>query len=229
MLQRTICSIAMLAAFAANMAFAQKNSVRFQTGLFHYFFDESPVINVNYLDKGNGFLGGLLYNSFGLQYSRTIKDDNVLSFEYMLYNAYYWNVHPNLMNKVVAKRDYNTFNVNYKRILPLNSNLDFTYGGGINYRHGSESIVVNYGYFPGANFYESLMEVRTLDDLGLNLRTGINYKPIKWLTLYSEIDLIGFIYMNDKSAIQRLNEVYDYEKYPYRFDLSWRFGIGFNF
>lgn len=228
-MQKTICLLAMFAAIAANMAFSQKNNIHIQTGLFHYFFDKSPILNVNYLDKGNGVFSGLLYNSIGLQYSRALDDENALSVEYMLYNAYYWNVHPNLMTKVVAKRDYNTFNLTYLKTLPLKSNLKFTYGGGINYRHGSESIVVNYGYFAGLNFYESLMEVRTLDDLGVNLRTGINYFPIKWLTLFSEIDLVGFVYLNDKSAIQRLNDVYNYSKYPYRFDLSWRFGIGFNF
>lgn len=219
----------MFAALAANMTFSQKNSVRVQTGLFHYFFDKSPILNINYLDKGNGLLGGLTYSSIGLQYSRAIDDENLLSAEYMLYNIYYWNVHPNLMTKVIANRDYNTFNLTYSKILPVKSTIKFTYGGGINYRHGSESIVVNYNYFPNLNFHESLMEVRTLDDLGLNLRTGMSYSPIKWFTMFSEFDLIRFIYLNDKSAVHRINDVYDFSKYPYRYDISWRFGIGFNF
>jgi hypothetical protein len=71
--------------------------------------------------------------------------------------------------------------------------------------------------------------VREVGDIGLNARAGIEYSPLKWLTLYSKFDFIGFVYLHNKKAIQELQGLYGYDNYPHRFDLSWRFRIGFNF
>lgn len=231
-MRRFILIFLVFGAIAPNTLFCQlKNRIDLQTGLIHHYFDDSPIMNTNYTNKGRGVLGGLLYNSVGLQYNRKLNTKNSISFGYMYYHENYWNVHPKLLKNVVSNRSYNTFNVTYERYLFLNHFLLFTYGSGINYRKGSESVVVNYGYFPSLNSYESLLETRIINDIGVNFRTGIEYSPLKWLTLFTKFDIIGFIYMNDKEAIERLKDSngYNYEKYPHRFDLSWRFGIGFNF
>lgn len=191
----------LLGACASNSIFAQDNNrLSIQTGLFHCFFDKSPILNVNYLNKSEKPFRGLLYNSLGLQYLRKINQLNFVSVEYMMYYETYQNVHPNLLKNVVRLRNYNSFNVTYERNLPIKSNLSFTYGSGVNCRFGYESIVVNYGYFGYLNGWEPLIEVREVGDVGINLRTGIEYSPLKWLTLYSKFDLIGFVYIHDKKA-----------------------------
>lgn len=212
-----------------NNTFAQNNNrLSIQTGLFHCFFDDSPLLNIKNTNKVNKPFNGLLYNSVGLQYKRKLNIKNSISFEYMYYNETYLNVHPNLLKNVVSNRNYNTFNVTYERVYPI-SKFNVTYGGGVNYRSGRESIVVNYGYFYSIGFWESLIETRSVNDIGVNLRVGFEYSPLKWLTIYSKFDCLSFIYINDKKSIRRLQDVYDYKEYPRHFDLSWRFGIGFNF
>jgi hypothetical protein len=57
----------------------------------------------------------------------------------------------------------------------------------------------------------------------------LGYSPKKWLTLYSNIDLLSFVNINDKAMAKELKEVYNSPQYPTRFDLSLKFGIGFNF
>ena len=54
-------------------SFAQNNRLAIQTGLFHYFFDKTPVLNTNYLDKQRKPFSGLFYNSLGIQYQRKIN------------------------------------------------------------------------------------------------------------------------------------------------------------
>lgn len=224
-----LISLIVLGAIASSTVFSQKNNrLTLQTGMFHSFFDESPILNTNYKNKASRPFKGLFYNSLGFQYSRVLNPKSTISIEYMYYYEGYWNVQPNLLKNVVFSRSYNTINVTYERILPF-SKFNITYGGGVNYRNGSESIVVNYYYFGSLGFYESLLETRILNDIGLNLRTGIEYKPKPWITFSTKFDLLGFIYLNDKKAVQKLQQNYNYKDYPYRFDLSWRFGIGFNF
>lgn len=215
---------------APSTIFGQKNNrISIQTGLFHTFFDGSPMLNVNYQNKDTKPFHGLFYNSVGIQYTRTIHANSRISVEYMRYNEMYANASPNLLTNVLYRRETNTFNLHYTRILPLATKLEFTYGGGLNFRHGIESVVVNYYEFPNLEGHEVLLEPRQENDLGLNIRGGLEYSPFLWLTLYSTVDLVGFVYLHDKKAIQELQDFYGYTHYPHRFDLSWRFGIGFNF
>lgn len=223
---RVFIAVVVVGVFSPTTIFSQNNRISIQTGLFHSFFDESPILNVNYPNNGK-LLKGVLYSSFGVQYLRKIGTKNYLSVEYQYYYKHYWNVHPNLLKNVVAQRSYNTFNITYERALSLKHNFTFTYGGGINYRKGNELIAESYGYFSGWG-YHSNFESRKVSDWGLNIRTGIEYSPLKWLTLYTKFDLIGFLYLHDKEQIERIKS-YGYKNYPHRFDLSWRFGIGFNF
>lgn len=224
--------ILVFGAIAPNTILCQSNnSIMLQSGLLHSFFDGSPMMNTKYTNEERGVFNGLLFNSVGLQFARRLNSKNSISFGYLYYSEYYWNVHPNLLKNVVTMRNYNTFNITYERNHFLNQSFSLTYGSGINYRNGSESVVVNYGYFPSLNSYEPLLETRKINDIGINLRTGLEYSPLKWLTLYTKFDLIGFAYLNDKKAIERLKDSnsYNYKEYPHRFDLSWNFGIGFNF
>lgn len=212
---------------APNSLVAQPNRISVQTGLFHCFFDGSSLMNTNYMSKDRGVFGGLLYNSVSIQYQRMINPKSAISVESAYFYEYYWNVTPNTINKIVTRRTYMTYNLNYDRHLPLSATLNFTYGGGINYRHGYDWIVV--GYYPNSLFTEPALTGRAYRDIGLNTRVGIEYSPWKWLTLYTKFDLLGFVYVHGKEQIRAIKEVYKVPNYPNYFDLSWRFGIGFNF
>lgn len=207
------------------------NRISIQTGLFHSFFDKTtPYLNVNYRDKNKmPYQRNLFFNSYEIQYQRKIDSLNAISIEGSYYFYGYMSVSNKLLKRVYSDRGFYTINSSYKRSLNINDKFNFTYGGGLNLRFGNEGIIITYadlGSMPNA---EILMESRQLLDFGLNARTGIEYSPIKWLTLYSEFDLIGFIYVHDKKQIELIRDFYGFKGYPKKFDLSWRFGIGFNF
>jgi hypothetical protein len=206
-----------------------KNRITLQTGLFHCFFDGTPMLNINHRNKAEPFRK-LWYNSFGGQFRRQLNNRNAVMLEYMYHKKSYLDVIPELKNGVTAI-NYNTINATYERCLPL-SRFDFTYGGGLNYRLGSESVVVDYfpHYFDAGNvYYEPVTKNRKLNDLGINMRIGIEYTLAKYLTVFSKVDLTGFVYTSDKSVIDDIRQQYQMNNYPRRFDLSWRFGVGFNF
>ncbi len=218
----------LLGFFAPSNIFSQNNRVSIHSGLFHSFFDGSPILNMNYRNKAVKPFNGLFYNSVGIQYERKMNSKTSLSFEYNYYYEIYENIYSNFLTNTVFKRENNTFNVNYNRFFSINDRLDTKYGGGLNYRHGRESVVVGYHEFSYIGGHEILLEPRFQNDIGINIRGGIDYYALPWLTLFSNFDLLGFIYLHDRKAIKKIQEAYEYNDYPHRFDLSWRFGIGFN-
>ena len=214
----------------------KKNRISIQTGLFHYFFDKAPILNINHretlLGPRKGPFNQLLINSVGLTYLRKFNKNESLSLDLMYFDQVYYKhivEFPytstyNLPESKVYDRRFTTLNVNYSRIKKITNTVDFIYGGGINYRHGSESIIVvkmGHGIHLEASFK---------NDFGLNTFAGIDYTPIPWLTLYSKIDFMGLVYLHDKKNIERLGNYSSMPNhYPSRFDLSLRFGIGVNF
>lgn len=224
--------------FVTKSVSSQKNSIRIQTGLFHFFFDKSPILNVNHPYKGNSFniFNGFFINSFGLVYDREIKNNHFLDIEITAFNNEYrknGNTYP-IQKPIVYRRDFYTFGINYSYKLPVHKMFKLTYGTGFNYRFGLESVIVN--RIPIINYssgevlgYELLLESVKRNDFGINLFTGIEFTPKKWITLYSKIDLLGFILIGDKPAHTRLKTFYNTTQFPTRLDLSFKFGIGFNF
>ncbi len=206
-----------------------KNRITLQTGLFHCFFDGTPMINTNYRNKYEPFRK-LLYSSFGGQFRRQLNTKNAVLLEYMYHKSSYLNVITELKNAITEIK-YNTINATYERCLPI-SKFNLTYGGGLNYRIGNESILVDYlPHYNDANqvYYEPIKKSRKLNDFGINMRAGIEYTPSKWLTIFSKVDLLGFLYLSNKTVIKEIQQDYHMNNYPRRFDLSWRFGIGYNF
>lgn len=216
------------------------NRICIQTGLFHYFFDNSPILNINYRKFGGkprpGVFSQLLINSIGIQFNRIINKKSSLSFEIMGFSNTYWKhsqTYP-LIKALTLYRTFATFNVNYSRIKNISKKFDFIYGGGINYRHGYESIIVArhpIAFWQGEWVYEILADGSYKRDFGLNSFVGIDYSPLKWLTLYTKVDFMTLVYINDKKAIKKFREYYNHvpSHFPSRYDLSFRLGLGFNF
>lgn len=211
------------------------NSISIQVGLFHYFFDKAPILNTSYLHSESTFkhpFKGFFISSVGIKYRRKFNKKNALELEWFSFrNAYKKHLDNfvssdffNLPPPLVYQRVFSTFTINYLRIKKVSPKIDFTYGGGINYRNGIEMVIINKGIF------DIHVESSKKSDLGINTFIGIDYTPIPWLTLYSKLDFLGLFYLHDKKSLERFNM---YSKmpnyYPSRFDLSFRLGIGVNF
>ena len=222
-MKKTTILLMILGILIPSIIFCQKNRISIYTGLFHEYFDGSPMLNVNYHSEERGFLKDRLYNSYGIEYLRKFNPKSQISIGVSGIVQGWRYMYSNNITNVISLRKFFTVNVNYERILPLFNKINFTYGGGINYRRGVESVLVWYYYS------EASSVSRGLNDFGLNVRTGIEYTPLKWLTLYTKFNFIGFVYFDHRETIKDLQDVYGYKKYPHPFDLSWRFGIGFNF
>jgi hypothetical protein len=70
--------------------------------------------------------------------------------------------------------------------------------------------------------------------LALMHGTGIEYTPIKWITLFTNFDFLGIAYLGAEdvygnNAADFYKVKFDLKNIPSRYDLSWRFGIGINF
>lgn len=211
------------------------NRISVQMGLFHYFFDNAPILNVNHREYNgkprSGLFNQLLISSYGLQYDRKINKKNSLSVEAMIFANSYWGNRSSFPiysystpRSRVADRIFTTININYSRILKLSKQFDFIFGGGVNYRNGYEGIIVL------RTQSEYLIEGTLKNDFGLNAFIGIDYTPWKWLSIFTKIDFMGLVYLHDKENIKELRSYGNMPNYyPSRFDLSWRFGVGINF
>lgn len=230
--------ILVFGAYAPSVLFSQNNNrISLQTGLFHSFFDQTPIVNSTPNPNKRTFrnlFGGMLTESIGLQYQRLINLNSSISVEFMSLSASYSpgnGITPEI-DPMLATRNIKTLNITYLRNITFDNHLVFLYGGGTNYRWGHESIYL-YSQFTGWG-WEPRYNGYYRNDFGLNLRTGIEYSPKKWITLYTNIDFSGIIYLGAKdlegeSAFQYYKEKYGRTNIPSRYDLSWNFGIGFNF
>src|SRR5690554_6121289 len=217
---------------ASDITIAQKNRLSLYSGLFHNYFDGSPMLNINYHSDEWGILKNRFYSSFGIAFQRELNTKSVIYSEIDYRTNNMSSVIADLNTNAIYGREYMALNVGYIRSCKIFENLDIIYGGGINFRRGYESIVVSYGKFIGFDTYHPNLISRNVNDFGLNIKTGIEYTPVKWLTLYSSFNLFGFFFLDDSETIELLQrdyEGYGYVEYPHRFDLSWRFGVGINF
>lgn len=236
MLKYSTFIIALLFAFAGNNVLCQKNNVVLQSGLFHNFFDKSPLLNVKYPSKYNKLdvFNGLFLNSVGIAYNRSLDSNSTLGLELSIFRQHYRKntfQYP-MIQPLVGWRFFNTVGVNYTYKVPIGSKLNYTFGGGIHYRTGDEGIVINrlpIGEFNGETVYELWVEHIGRNDLGISIFSGIEYSPKKWLTLSTKIDLLSFVYIHDKAMMEKMRDVYDSPQFPSRFDLSLKFGVAYNF
>lgn len=206
-----------------------KNRASFQWGLLHSFFDNRPVMNINYRNKYEPFRK-LMYNSYGAELTRQLNSKNNLTLGFMYLSKEYWNVEREEKIGVKQAR-HNTFSVTYERNVPLSA-FNFTYGGGVDYRFGREIVIPSYSMhlnYINEPIYEPIEKERFLNDFGVNVRSGFEYTPRKHLTVFSKVDLIGFLFVGDQKTINEIRNDYGFKAYPKRFDLSWRCGIGYNF
>lgn len=212
---------------------AQNNQIGLNTGLFHYYFDDSPIINVNHVSKSQkGFYRGIFLNSWGIEYSRTIKEKNQLSLEISRFRKSYLKFvpieaeHPN-----IGSRNFWTANFAYNRQLFSQKKFNLFAGAGLTWRYGQENVIVNVTYIGPEEFNieELLIESVKRRDLGLSINTRCEYNFKNWLYAHSKIQFLSFVYFHDKRGIERLKSVYNVDKFPTKMDLSLKLGLGIRF
>lgn len=211
-----------------------KNRIAIQTGLFHCWFDQTPIINSKRIVDGNGpnnMFGGYLNDSWGLLFEKEINENSSISIDYMSLKTTFFNGdYTDKKNPFIANKDIRSINVNYNRRIELINKLHFIYGGGLSYIWGNESIFLknncyNFGCEPHILTYNRR-------DLAINLRSGIEYDLLDWLTIYTNFNFLGIVYKDGRYSEKMrktLKEDYNLTKIPSSLDISWQLGIGINF
>lgn len=222
--------------------FAQKNRISLQSGLFHSFLDGTPLFNKEQVTDYHNLetplycFSGHFNDSWGLQYQRSINPKSRVSCEFMVYNATYQRVFPiRPKGPSLTSRRLNEINITYSRNTKIGDKWQFNYGVGVSTQWGVENWFLADVNYPGLGCYlKPNSQFYFRNDLGVNLRSGIEYSPFSQLTLFSYIDFQGTLFLSYPS------EGYE-ELYPYffaehgneikasRLNLSLNFGIGFNF
>jgi hypothetical protein len=210
--------------------FAQsKNQLSIQTGLFHRFLDGAPLMNVGqYRTPWNN----IFLESYGLQYQRKLNTSQFLAFSLSGYSNYcvWMNEKDSKLN--VSSRTFATLVGTFSNSKSLSEKIDLKYGGGINFRmmiysldgYSDVSTLINVeNYYDGTQF-----------QMGTHGQISLNYNPLTWLTLYTQFNAEGYLFSNNfgtnwsKQAFDDFTYKKDF-KFPSRFDLSLRFGVGINF
>lgn len=236
-MKRLVLSFLLLGAMApSNTLLAQENRISMQTGMFHQFFDGTPLYNKDKITNYKHwkfplyYFGGHFNDSWGFKFQRTLNSKSNISSEYMIYSAVYqpmfsdWNVGPLMDSKRLHR-----INITYSRNLSLGNKWQFTYGAGINTQWGIERwFITSFGLWE--SFYQNYYR----KDFGLNLRTGVEYAPIKQITIFSYVDFQSTLFLKypsdgNEDQFPEFFEQHGDEIKASMFDLSLNFGIGYNF
>jgi len=97
----TVITILILCVCTPSIIFGQnKNRISLQSGLFHAFFDGTPIVNSEPINQSkriqtrailSNVFHGVLNDSRGISYQRVLNKKSALSIEYMFFNAGYLN------------------------------------------------------------------------------------------------------------------------------------------
>lgn len=204
------------------------NRLSFQTGLFHYFFDDSRLMNTGQYTWQKP---SIFNSSFSVNYQHQMPTKRLVNFEIMQYRN--GSVYPTT-NPDQIKIDYRSnreINVCFLTPKMLHQKINLCYGAGPSMRFSSfyqDTVSISQGWI------NNMAEEYTRFCLGANGRISLEYSPIKWVTLFTQMQLSAYVYARSASYSSFKIEFSPYfkpEKFnnPSRFDLSLRFGIGINF
>ena len=229
-----LLSLALFLLLLKQNPLAQLNSLRFQSGLVHCFFDGTPLINgypKNYSESQ------LLYKSFGIEYQRILENQIRLQADLSYFVHSYKlldrtilinGVPDSIFNEI--QRVFADLQFSFLRNKSLNKTLAFQYGIGPNLRIGS----YNYKSDDGVPVPNVLYSLGTFFDIGMNTKAELAYTPVKWFTLFSQVNLAGMLFrvgspFGPTPSPIKLSTKPLQMNFPSRFDLSFRVGVGINF
>lgn len=209
--------------FIPNAVFSQKkNRISLQSGLVNCFFDGSPIIN-------KPRVVDFLFDAKGFELMRRIKKSQI-SFEYMKFNTtYQYKLNFGQANAPAQYmwKQLDFITVFYNRELLMGTHWSFQYGSGATYTWGD--VALHHYAFDLGFWSESFDSGYISRDIGLNLKAGIEYTPIKWVTIYSNFNFLGSVYQKNNIDFSKSYTASYHKNVPSRYSLFLRFGIGFNF
>ncbi len=205
------------------------NRLSFQTGLFHYFFDDSRLMNTG--KYRYGLKPSAFNSSFSVNYQHQLPTKRLVNFEISEYrNGYvYPTSDPDLFKlNYRSNRDLNVCFLTAKTLQPK---LNLCYGAGPSMRFSfyyQDTVSISQGFVDNkSNEFSQFC-------LGANGRISLEYSPMKWLTLFTQMQMSAYVYVRSVSFLSNKLQFDPYFKptqfnAPSRFDLSLRFGAGINF
>jgi hypothetical protein len=200
-----------------------QHQISVQSGALHYFFDNVPLKTIND--------GGLKNLSLGLQYQYKQASQRLITAQVNIFGNYReWATETPDIN-VIDSRTINELNVTFSRQKKLTKHFDCNYGLGPTLRRQYFVIdTFNVNADPlNLNFYQSNQL-----QFGLKGQATATYTPIKWLTLYSQLNLSGYIISRNLVGNYNTEFTSDFGtkknmNYPSRLSTSLTCGLGFNF
>ncbi len=199
-----------------------RHTISIQSGVIHSFFDNTPLMNINYTSKDQGLFHGVFLGSAGLSYAYALNQKSSITAEAtILANSYrkYRYEYP-VGEKYTISRILGTFCLKYNRYTELTERTRFFYGLGASYRYGIQDVRSG----PNISFCSTLSK-RYQSNLGLTTTTGLQYQLNKRFSLYTMLDLRTVAFNTGgyfKNTIL-------YDRSPNRFDLSLKVGLSFHF
>lgn len=215
--------IQFLIIFGSSLICAQfKSSVSIQSGLVHSYFDNTPLVNLNYTSKDQGIFHGVHLGSVGLDYNFQINPKNALSVEFnRLYKTYHGNWYDHKLGDV-SGRDLRTFYLKYQRNHSISAKTNLNFGIGLSYRIGDINMFTVNGTNP-SDYIARYVE----DNYALNTFVGLSHPLNKRFSIFYKLDLRSIVYYVNR---EELNEYPQFHpNYPNRFDLSLKLGLSFHF
>ncbi len=197
-----------------------RHTISIQSGVFHSFFDNTPLMNINYTSKDQGLFHGVFLGSAGLSYAYALNQKSSIAFEACRLSQLYLKFKDQHMLGDMQSRMLRTYSLNYNRNLALNQKTSFILGAGISYRNGSVTQYTGKAPLPYTHNYKE-------SNFGVNTFTGFRYNFCKNFSLYSILDLRTILYYVNHEELNEFPELHP--NYPNRFDLSLKVGLSFHF
>lgn len=197
-----------------------RHTISIQSGVIHSFFDNTPLMNINYTSKDQGLFHGVFLGSAGLSYAYALNHKSSIAFEAYRLSQLYLKFKDQHMLGDMQSRLLRTYSLNYNRNLTLNQKTSFILGAGISYRNGSVTQYTVKDPLPYTHNYKE-------SNFGVNTITGLRYNFCKNFSLYSILDLRTIFYYVNHEELDEYPQFHP--NYPNRFDLSLKVGLSFHF
>jgi len=230
-LKRSIILALLLVNFGA--VAQKKNSIVVQTGILNYFYDSNPILmntsKSGKIDRIRDFTDYTLIKSIGIDYNREINQKSSLTFSFNKFSGYFGGNEKSRTNKEpeIAHRDWYLLSLCFNRKLIDRAKFEWTYGGGLQYREGTEAYQVFYEPPNPHPFHVSFLAWQ-IDkrEVGLNANSRIKYSFLKSLFLYSKLDIQYYIYDAGKPTFDKVVEESPSREFNRTFPLNHTFTIG---
>jgi hypothetical protein len=195
-----------------------RHTISIQSGLFHTYFDQTPLFNFNNTSKDEGIFHGVHLGSVGIDYAYQINPKNSVAVEYTRLVNNYKEIWADHRMGDVCSRDLRTLYLKYQRRNSIFKKTSLIYGTGVSFRYGETYL------FTSSWHYTHSYNER---NLALNAFVGLDHQLTNRLSAFYKFDLRSVLYYVNH---EELNEYPQFHpNYPNRFDLSLKVGLSFHF